>query len=186
MRGLVSGLLSPAPVVTRLPAILQEDDFLNRALPAFDDALAPVFAVLDNLEAYIRPEYAPADYLEWLAGWVDIAIDEEWPLAQRRRIVADAAGLHRRVGTVGGIRDALQLAAGPSATVQVDESGGTSWSTEPGAPLPGSDDVGVVITVTVTDGDPTDAARRLEHIAASVVPAYLPMRLSVSVADADT
>jgi len=183
MRGMVSELLSPVPMITRLPAILQEDDFLNRALPAFDDLIAPVYSTLDNLEAYVRPEYAPADFLDMLAGWVDVAVDEEWTEQQRRRIVADAAGLHRRVGTVGGIRDALQLAAGPAATVEVEESGGTSWSTEPGAPLPGSDDVGVVITITVTGGDPANLARRFERVAASVVPAYLPTHLSVSLTE---
>ncbi|GAA3204237.1 phage tail protein [Microbacterium terregens] len=181
MRGIVSRLGSPAPMITRLPAILQEDEFLNRALPAFDDAIAPVFATLDNLEAYVRPEYAPLDFLEWLGGWVDVAVDEEWTEAQRRRIVADAARLHRRVGTVDGIRDTLQLAAGPAATVEIAESGGTSWSTEPGASLPGSDEAVVVITITVPDGDPADLARRFERVAASVVPAYLPTHLSVLV-----
>jgi phage tail-like protein len=183
MRGAIPQLLSPVPTITRLPAILQEDDFLGRALPAFDDLVAPVYSTLDNLDAYVRPEYAPADFLEMLAGWVDISVDEEWTDQQRRRIVADAAGLHRRVGTVGGIRDALQLAAGPAATVDVQESGGTSWSTEPGAPLPGSDEVGVVITITVTGSDAADLARRCERLAAGVVPAYLPVRLSVSVAE---
>jgi len=185
MRGMVSQLLSPVPTITRLPAILQEDEFLGRALPAFDDLIAPVYSTLDNLEAYMRPAYAPADFLEMLAGWVDVAVDEEWTEEQRRRSVADAAGLHRQVGTVGGIRDALQLAAGPAASVVVEESGGTAWSTEPGAPLPGSDDVGLVITVTVTGGgDPADLARRVERLATGVVPAYLPMRVTVSVAEA--
>ncbi|WP_019180840.1 phage tail protein [Microbacterium yannicii] len=183
MRGIVPRLASPAPMITRLPAILQEDEFLNRALPAFDDAIAPVFATLDNLEAYIRPAYAPPDFLEWLGGWVNVAIDEEWPEAQRRRIVADAARLHRRVGTVGGIHDALRLAAGPDAVVEVTESGGTSWSTEPGASLPGADDPALVITITVAGGDPAELARRLERVAASVVPAYLPTHLEVSVTE---
>lgn len=186
MRGTIPELPSPAPVITRLPAILQEDDFLNRALPAFDELIAPVYSTLDNLEAYVRPAYAPADFLMMLAGWVDVAVDEEWTEEQRRRIVADAAGLHRRVGTVGGIRDALRLAAGPGSTVDIEESGGTSWSTEPGAPLPGSDDAGIAITVTVTGGDPADHARRFERLAAGVVPAYLPVRVSVSIVEQES
>ena len=182
MRGMVPKLPNPVPLVTRLPAILQEDDFLNRALPAFDDLIAPVYSTLDNLEAYVRPEYAPADFLEWLAGWVDVDLDEEWTEEQRRRIVADAAMLHRRLGTPGGIRDVLQLAAGPDATVDVEESGGTSWSTDPGGPLPGSSEAVVVITITVPSGDPADLARRFERVTAGVVPAYLSTRLSVSAA----
>ncbi|WP_448002683.1 phage tail protein [Agromyces bauzanensis] len=189
MRGLVPGLPNPVPLLTRLPAILQEDEvrdpsrppFLPRFLPAFDDAIAPVYSVLDNLEAYVRPEYAPPDFLEWVARWVDVAVDEAWSEEQRRRIVADAASLHRRAGTAGGIRDALQLAAGPAATVEVEESGGSSWSATPGAALPGSAAVAVVITITVPDGDAAELTRRLERAAAAVVPAHVPTRVTVSV-----
>ncbi|MFE5409425.1 phage tail protein I [Microbacterium sp. NPDC056569] len=177
---MVPMLGTPVPLLTRLPAILQEDEFLGRAIPAFDEVIAPVYSTLDNLEAYVRPEYAPTDFLAWLAGWVDVDIDEQWTEEQRRRIVADAPMLHRRVGTVGGIRDTLQLAAGPAATVEVKESGGTAWSTEPGAPLPGAAEAHIVITVTITGGDPGDIERRFERLAAAVVPGYLPVHLSVS------
>ncbi|WP_136709744.1 phage tail protein [Agromyces sp. H66] len=189
MRGLVPGLPNPVPLLTRLPAILQEEEFVDpsrppflpRFMPAFDDAIAPVYSVLDNLEAYVRPEYAPSDFLEWLAGWVNVAVDEAWTEEQRRRIVADAASLHRRAGTAGGIRDALQLAAGPAPTVEVEETGGSSWSSTPGASLPGSADVAVVITITVPDGDQAELTRRFERVAAAVVPAHVPTRVEVSV-----
>jgi phage tail-like protein len=180
---MIPTLASPVPLITRLPAILQEDDFLGRALPAFDAVIAPVYSTLDNLEAYVRPEYAPADFLEWLARWVDIAVDEEWTEGQRRHIIAEAPALHRRVGTAHGIRDILQLAAGPAATVEVEESGGTSWSTEPDAPLPGSTDAEVIITIAVPGGEPAQLERRFERLIADVVPAYLPTRLSVSVTE---
>ena len=185
MRGVVPDLLNPVPLITRLPAILQEDEFLHRWLSGFDDLIAPVYATLDNLEAYVRPAYAPADFLEWLAGWVDVAIDEAWTEEQRRRIVADAASLHRRAGTAGGIRDALQLAAGPTATVEVEESGGTAWSAESGGELPGSRDAAVLITIAVPDGDEAELVRRFERVAAAVVPAHLPTRVTVSSAKAN-
>lgn len=189
MRGLVPDLPNPVPLLTRLPAILQEEGFndpsrpafLPRFLPSFDDAIAPVYSVLDNLEAYVRPAYAPADFLAWLAGWVDIAVDEAWTEEQRRRIVADAVSLHRRAGTAGGIRDAMQLAAGPAATVEVEESGGSSWSATPGGALPGSATVAVAIAVTVPDGDAAELTRRLERAAAAVVPAHVPARVTVAV-----
>jgi phage tail-like protein len=183
---MIPTLGSPAPLITRLPAILQEDEFLERALPAFDAVIAPVYATLDNLEAYVRPEYAPADFLEWLARWVDIAVDEEWTEEQRRRIVAEAPALHRRAGTASGIRDILQSAAGPTATVEVEESGGTSWSTEPDAPLPGADDAQLAITITVARGEPARIQRRFDRLIADVVPAYLPTRVSVAVAEEDS
>lgn len=183
MRGLVPELLNPVPLITRLPAILQEDEFLHRWLSGFDDLIAPVYATLDNLEAYVQPAYAPADFLEWLAGWVDVAIDEDWTEEQRRRIVADAASLHRRAGTADGIRDALRLAAGPEAIVVVEESGGTSWSATPGGELPGSTRPAVVIAITVPDGDAAELVGRFERVAADVVPAHVPTRVTVSVGE---
>lgn len=175
---------NPVPLITRLPAILQEDEFLERWLSAFDDVIAPVYVTLDNLDAYVRPAYAPRDFLDWLAGWVDVAVDEAWTPQQRRSIVADAVSLHRRAGTAGGIRDAMQLAAGPEATVEVEESGGTRWSETPGAELPGSASAAIRITITVPKGDPATLVPRFERVAAAVVPAHLPTQVSVSVAAA--
>ena len=172
---------NPVALITRLPAILQEDEFLARWLSAFDDVIAPVYVTLDNLDAYVRPAYAPVDFLEWLAGWVDVAVDEAWTEQQRRIIVAGAVSLHRRAGTAGGIRDAIQLAAGPEATVVVEESGGTRWSETPGAELPGSASAAVVIAITVPTGDPAELVARFERVAASVVPAHVPTTVSVSV-----
>jgi len=170
---------NPVALITRLPAILQEDELLAVWLSAFDDVIAPVYATLDNLDAYVRPAYAPVDFLEWLAGWVDVEIDESWTEAQRRRIVADAVSLHRRAGTAGGIRDAMQLVAGPAASVVVEESGGTAWSEEPGGKLPGSASAAIAISITVPEGDPVQLEARLQRAAATLVPAHVPTRIEV-------
>ncbi|MRG59563.1 phage tail protein [Agromyces sp. CFH 90414] len=179
MRGAIPGLASPSPYLTRLPAILQEDDFLQRMLPAFDDALAPVLGVLDNLAAYLDPHLAPADHLEWLASWVDIRVDDAWSVQQRRDIVAGAVALHRRTGTAAGIADAVRLAAGPESSVEVEESGATAWSAMPGAPIPGSDEPGVTVTVTVPDASAEGFEARLARVVRSLVPAHVPCRVQV-------
>ncbi|KQO96753.1 phage tail protein I [Leifsonia sp. Leaf264] len=180
MRGIVPGLGTPSPLITRLPAILQEDDFLQRMLPAFDDSIAPVYSVLDNLSAYIDPHLTPADFLGWLAGWVDIEVDEAWSLEQRRDIIAGAAAMHRRSGTASGIRDAVHLAAGPGTTVEVTESGGTTWSSTSGGTLPGDEVVGVRIAVGGVTGDLDAVTRRLERVAARQVPAHVPCTMVVT------
>ncbi|WP_164863451.1 phage tail protein [Agromyces sp. LHK192] len=174
MRGAIPGLPSPAAYLTRLPAILQEDEFLQRMMPAFDDATAPVLSVLDNLAAYLDPHLTPADHLDWLASWVDISVDQAWTVQQRRDIVAGAVALHRRTGTAGGIADAVRLAAGPDSTVEVDESGGTAWSAKPGGKLPGRDEPGVTVTVTLPDASADGLEARLTRVVRSLVPAHVP------------
>jgi len=181
MRGVVDDLDTPVPVLPRLPGILQEDEFLARWLDAFDASLAPVFVVLDNLDAYIRPETAPPDFLAWLAGWVEARLDDAWPLEQSRHVVAEAAGLLRRTGTAGGIRDAMSVSAGPGSRVQVEDTGGTTYSTEPRAALPGLPRAEVRIVVVVPAGDPSEVQRRLERAAHQFVPAHVRCVITVSV-----
>lgn len=72
MRGVLPDLPSPVPLLHRLPGVLQEDDFLQRFLGAFDSGFAPVVATLDSLHAYVDPHLAPADFLDWLSGWVGV------------------------------------------------------------------------------------------------------------------
>ena len=173
MRGVLGGLDSPVPVIDRLPAVLQEDEFLQRFLGAFDTSLAPVFVVLDNLDSYLRPQTTPPDFLDWLAGWVDVELDAAWSVEHRRRIVAGAAALHRRAGTAAGIRDAMLLAAGPEAEVTVSETGASAWSGTPHGVLPGAPAAEVRIAVKLASGDEAEARRRLERAARRVVPAHI-------------
>lgn len=178
MRGLVPGLASPAQLLQRLPGVYQDAsdvEFFPRFLRAFDDSIAPTISTLDNLAAYVDPRLAPEDFVDWLAGWVDVAPDGAWTLDQRRAIVSQAVAIHRRAGTLDGIRDAVQLSAGPDATVSVDDNGAVAWSSTPGGTIPGSSPPHV--RVTVTGGDDPDLRRRIERVLNSVVPAHVPWTL---------
>ena len=102
MRGMIAGLPSPHPLGASLPALYQEDAFAQRLTGALDEVLAPIFSSLDTLHAYLDPALAPDDFLEWLAGWVGVTLDETWPIERRRQLVADATQLYRSRGTVAG------------------------------------------------------------------------------------
>ena len=69
-RGMVAGLASPAPLLHRLPGVLQDDEFTQRFVRAFDDAYAPILTTLDSLACYFDPHLAPPDFVDFLAGWV--------------------------------------------------------------------------------------------------------------------
>ncbi|TME80972.1 MAG: hypothetical protein E6I47_08350, partial [Chloroflexi bacterium] len=83
-RGLVRALISPHPLADALPALFQEDGFTQRFMSAFDAALAPVFATLDNLPTYFDPWLTPPDFLEWLGSWFGLALDDSWSVERRR------------------------------------------------------------------------------------------------------
>lgn len=178
MRGMIKGLPSAVPLAPQLPAALQEDAFLQRFLMAFDDALAPVFTTLDGLPSYFDPHLAPKDFLDWLADWVGVRLDETWPAAQRRDVVANAAMIHRRRGTVAGVADAVRLAVGGVLDVRVHDSGGATWSSTPGGRLPGN--AAALLHVRVYASAVEDVnVRRLEGIVNAVKPAHVPHTLEV-------
>ncbi|GAA0957544.1 phage tail protein [Kribbella koreensis] len=146
MRGATTGLGTPYPLGSLLPAVFQEDPLLMRFTAAIDEVLAPAISTLDCLTAYVDPALAPPDYLGWLAGWVGVELDENWPVAQQRAEIARAVTAHRRRGTVDGLRQQLELVTG--GEVEVSDTGGTTWST---APVDGpSDRVVPKVTVVVT------------------------------------
>lgn len=173
MRGMVPGLPSAVPLAARLPAVLQEDAFLQRFLMAFDDALAPVFTTLDGLGSYLDPRLAPEDFLDWLAEWVGIRPDESWTTARRRDVVAYAATIHRRRGTVPGVADAVRLAVGGVLDVGVEDSGGTAWSVTPGADLPGRAAAVLHLRVYATAREDINSGR-LDAVINAVKPAHVP------------
>jgi len=181
MRGVVPGLVSPAPVAQRMPAVYQEDDFLQRFVRAFDDALAPIFLSLDGLASYVDPALAPPDFLDWLAEWVGIEVDDTWSVERRREIVAGAAAIHRVRGTPAGIVDAVRLVVG--GRVEVEENGASSWSAQPGAALPGSPEPMLRVVVHVRDPGAVDRTR-LERVVTTVKPAHVAHTIDV-VEDSD-
>src|SRR5674536_365369 len=52
------------------PSVYVEDDLTRRLCTAVDQVLAPVGLTLDSLPAYLDPDTAPEDLLDWLSSWV--------------------------------------------------------------------------------------------------------------------
>ena len=176
MRGLIAGLDSPHPIGMRLPGLYADDDFTQRFVSAFDEVLAPIFATLDCLPAYLDPQLAPEDFLDWLAGWVGLALDESWTIERRRELVSRAVELHRWRGTRRGIAEHVALVTG--GEVEITESGAVSWSERPQTPLPGSDTPALHVRVRVPDPSTVDR-RKLDALVAGVKPAHLPHTVEV-------
>jgi phage tail-like protein len=176
MRGLIPDLDSPHPIGARLPGLYAEDEFTQRLCSAFDALLAPIFATLDNLPAYFDPQLAPEDFLDWMAGWVGLSVDESWTVQRRRDLVRKAVDLHRWRGTRRGLIEHVRLVTG--GEVEVTESGATAWSQRPQTPLPGSDRPFLHVRVRVPDPSSVDL-RRLDALVAEAKPAHLPHTVDV-------
>lgn len=176
MRGMIAGLASPHPLGASLPALYQEDAFAQRLTGALDEVLAPIFSSLDTLHAYLDPALAPDDFLDWLAGWVGVTLDETWPIERRRRLVADATQLYRSRGTVAGL--AAQVAIYTGGDVAVEDNGAAAWSATAGGKVPGSAAASLSVRVTVDDPNAISLAR-LEAVVATAKPAHVPHTITV-------
>jgi phage tail-like protein len=185
MRGLVAGLRSAAPLGPRLPGVLQEDEFLQQFLRAFDDSLAPVLTSLDGLVAYFDPRLAPEDFVDMLAEWVGLRLDDEWPVDQRRGLIVSAAAMHARRGTVGGVADAVRLAVRGVVEVDVSDTGGSSWSATPGGAMPGVALPELRVTVTESRQGDVDP-RSVDAVVSAVTPAHVPHVVEIRLAEAGT
>jgi phage tail-like protein len=176
VRGTIAGLASPNPLGRALPAVYQDDRLAQAMLDGLDEVVAPIFATLDDLDAYLDPHLAPDDFVAWLAGWVGIALDESWDIERRRQVVARAVELYERRGTAAGLGQQVEIHTG--GTVEIIENGGTAWSIDPGGDLPGSAAPLVVVRVAVDDPTEVDAAR-IDAIVAASKPAHVEHRVEI-------
>ncbi len=170
MRGTVRSLPSPVPLISLLPGIYQEDLTTAQFTAGFDDVLAPVFATLDCLDAYVDPWLAPEDFLVWLADWVGVTIDEGWPLERTRAFIASIAEVYRWRGTVRGLRAELAIYTG--GEVEITETGATMWSRTPGGMPPGDDVPRLAVRVRVRDPKAINL-RTVDQMITSSKPAHV-------------
>jgi phage tail-like protein len=174
---MIPGLESPHPMALTLPAVYQEDALTTRMMPAFDEVLAPVFCTLDCLEAYIDPQLAPPDFIEWLATWVGWDLDEKWDEDRRRLLISQAVELYRWRGTKKGLAMAVEALTG--ITPEIIESGAATFSLVPGTDPPGSPFPQVIVRLTMADAEGLDP-ERLDAIVADTKPAHIPHIIEVS------
>jgi phage tail-like protein len=175
VRAAIEDLEPSRSLALGLPAAFFGNDFTHGLVSAFDEVLAPVFATLDDLDAYLDPRYAPSDFVRWLAGWLGFPVDERWPAERIREHLADARNGVLWRGTIPGIAAAVRAYTG--ATPQISDGGGVSWSTRPMGALPGEPRAVLVVRVTDPDGSLDPAV--IDRIVAESKPAQIPHEIQI-------
>ncbi|HEY6352719.1 MAG TPA: phage tail protein [Candidatus Angelobacter sp.] len=107
-----------------LPSVYREDpvsaDFLARFLSIFDTMRGQTSALLAGIARYFDPTATPAnrrnqggpDFLSWLASWLGLSLESNWPIEKRRKLVQQAHRLFALRGTVEGLKLQVELYAG--------------------------------------------------------------------------
>lgn len=165
---LANGVVQPPPEVSSylqyLPGAYQLDPFVGRFLLIFESVLGPIEQTIDHLANYFDPRLAPRELLPWLASWVGIELDENWPIERQRQLILWAATLYRLRGTRRGLREHLRLYTGrvplivenfDGMRVGQDAALGVSTRIGSDAPRPHS------ISVTLFADDPSTIDERV-------------------------
>jgi phage tail-like protein len=99
-----------------LPAIYSQDptsrDFLQRFLSIFESIFSGLETKTTNLVRYFDPRVVTGEFLQWLAQWLAISVDNTWTDDQLRTLLLEAPDLFRERGTPAQIAEVVRIYLG--------------------------------------------------------------------------
>ena len=98
--------------VRYLPSLYSRDNLMGRFLMLFESFWAPVSQQIRQVPYYFDPSVTPEEMLPWLASWLDLYLDPEWPEPQRRALLKSARRLYQKRGTAKGLLEYLEIYTG--------------------------------------------------------------------------
>ena len=105
-----------------LPAVYQEDpasqEFLERFLSIFETVFTGLESTIERISDVFDPEHTPKEFLEWLAQWLDLGIEEEWTAEVKRRLITQASSLYQRKGRPDALADFIEIVTGKRPSIR--------------------------------------------------------------------
>lgn len=97
-----------------LPALYQRPDcrFLHRFLAGLEPSWRGVESFLEDPSVPFDTRRAPAEFLPWLAGWIGLSLNQNWPERKQRVLLREAVDLYQMRGTREGIERFLEIYTG--------------------------------------------------------------------------
>ncbi|MGH9972166.1 MAG: phage tail protein [Pyrinomonadaceae bacterium] len=99
-----------------LPAVYQEDpasrEFLQRFLSMFETVFSGLEKTIERIPEVFDPEHTPKEFLDWLAQWLDLGIEEDWSPQVKKRLIRSAASLYQKKGRPDGLVEFIEIVTG--------------------------------------------------------------------------
>ncbi|MEG0779889.1 MAG: phage tail protein [Oscillospiraceae bacterium] len=104
-----------------LPEVYQEDpagkSFTERFLGIFQSLYSDLDANIRTVARYFDPDVVGGEYLDWLAGWLDVEDGYLWPQEKLRLLVKHGMELYRIRGTRQYVIEMIKLYTGQTPYV---------------------------------------------------------------------
>ena len=130
------GLDQTSRYLEYLPGIYQQDAekgaFVGRYLKIFEKLLSGIDdesvshhsrqgleRVVARLHEFFDPATTPREFLNWLAGWMALALREDWDEPSQRRLMLRIIPLYKKRGTKAGLTEYLKIFVGDN--IQLEE-----------------------------------------------------------------
>jgi phage tail-like protein len=99
-----------------LPAVYQENEvskeFLGRFLSLFETLFSGLEATIETIPEVFDPEHTPKEFLDWLAQWLDLGIEEDWKPEVKRQLIRKASLLYQKKGTPAALAEFIEIVTG--------------------------------------------------------------------------
>lgn len=176
-RAAVPQLATPFPLREQVPAMIMDDPFACRFLDGLDEVIAPVISVLDCFDAYLDPDIAPLDMVQYLGTWLLATLDDPWDDATMRRDVGQAHYRAQTAGTNAGLYN--RLVPHLVKSVSIRDTGTTTASKVATDPADWADAPAPVVKIVLLPhaGKPVDLVH-IERIVRDAIPAHVGLELS--------
>jgi phage tail-like protein len=130
---------NPETWLNYLPALYQKGEankqrFLEQFLGLFESFLTTAEQWIDTMPGLLDPQAAPdsplGSWLDWLAGWLALELEESWTEPQRRQALANAFTLYNQRGTVEGLQHLIDLYTQATALIEEPAGYASLWQSE--------------------------------------------------------
>lgn len=116
----VFGVSHPSRYLQYLPPIYYDERFLDLFLQGLEAVLTPIEQKVDNFDLYLEPLVTPVFFLDQLAAWVYVTLDERWSEVERRRLLAGIGFIQQWRGTKKGLSEHIKIFF-PDVTLEIKE-----------------------------------------------------------------
>jgi phage tail-like protein len=139
-----------------LPAAYREDAgsawFVDRFLANVEGTFTTIEDRIADAQLLFDTQTVPAEFLEWLAGWMGAALDASWSEAKKRFFLSHAMEMFAGRGTRDGLIRALRLALEDCVDPHLFATSGSAATSSPSTVSTSSSCVSTTSATTGTTG----------------------------------